>query len=81
MMSVTVFTQKSCASCGMLKKFLAYKNIKYEEVNLDEHPERRAEAQLLSGMLTVPITIVKKQDNSQKVIVGYNPAKLAPALA
>jgi glutaredoxin len=53
----------------------------YEEVNLDEHPHRQAEALQMSGAMTVPVTIVTKGDDTQEVVVGYNLAKLAPALA
>jgi glutaredoxin len=52
-----------------------------KEVNLDEHPQRQAEALELSGALTVPVTVVTKADESKEVIVGYNLAKLAPAVA
>lgn len=65
----------------MVKKFLTAKGHSYEEVNLDQNPERQAEAQALSGALTVPVTVVTKHDDSQEVIVGYNLSKLAPAVA
>jgi hypothetical protein len=48
---------------------------------LDEHPERQQEALAVSGALTVPVTVVTKQDDSREVVVGYNLAKLAPAVA
>jgi glutaredoxin len=53
----------------------------YEEVNLDDHPHRQAEALNISGAMTVPVTVVTKHDDSQEVIVGYNLARLAPAVA
>jgi hypothetical protein len=31
--------------------------------------------------MTTPVTVVTKHDDSQEVIVGYNLAKLAPAIA
>ena len=65
----------------MVKKYLDAKSHTYEVVNLDEQPHRQAEALQLSGSLTVPVTVVTKQDDSQEVVVGYNLAKLAPALA
>jgi len=65
----------------MVKKYLDAKAHTYEVVNLDEQPHRQAEALQLSGSLTVPVTVVTKQDDSQEVVVGYNLAKLAPALA
>jgi len=65
----------------MVKKYLGAKGMQYEEVNLDEHPHRQKEAFELTGQLTVPVTVVTKHDDSQEVVVGYNLAKLAPAIA
>jgi glutaredoxin 3 len=79
--NITIFTTNTCAYCAMVKKYLDAKGHGYEVVNLDEHPARQAEALQLSGALTVPVTVVTKQDDSQEVIVGYNLAKLAPAVA
>lgn len=79
--NITIFTTNTCAYCGMVKKYLGAKGIGYEEVNLDEHPHRQAEAMNLSGAMTTPVTVVTRQDDSQEVIVGYNLAKLAPAVA
>ncbi len=65
----------------MVKKWLGTKGISYEEVNLDTNPERQQEAFAASGQFAVPVTVVTKEDDSQEVIVGYNLAKLAPAIA
>ena len=64
----------------MVKKWLGAKGYSYEEVNLDQHPHRQAEAMEISGALTVPVTVVTRQDDSKEVIVGFNLAKLAPAV-
>jgi glutaredoxin 3 len=79
--NITIFTTNTCAYCAMVKKYLDAKGHGYDVVNLDDNPERQAEALKLSGALTVPITLVTKEDDSQEVIVGYNLAKLAPAVA
>ena len=65
----------------MVKKWLGAKGYQYEEVNLDAQPDRQQEAFALSGSLSVPVTVVTKVDDSQEVVVGYNLAKLAPAVA
>ncbi len=78
---ITIFTTNTCGYCQMVKKYLGAKGMIYEEVNLDDHPHRQAEALELSGALTVPVTVVTKQDESREVIVGYNLARLAPAVA
>ncbi len=77
---ITIFTTNTCAYCGMVKKWLDAKGHNYEVVNLDTNPERQAEALAISGALTVPVTVVTKHDDSKEVVVGFNLAKLAPAL-
>lgn len=79
--NITIFTTTTCAYCPMVKKWLATKGYSYSEVNLDQNPERQAEALALSGAMTVPVTVVTKQDDTKQVIVGFNLAKLAPAVA
>ncbi len=78
--NITIFTTNTCAYCVMVKRWLQTKGINYEEVNLDHQPERQAEAYAVSGQLAVPVTVVTKEDDSKEVIVGYNLAKLAPAV-
>lgn len=79
--NITIFTTNTCAYCGMVKKWLTSKGMSYEEVNLDANPERQKEALELSGALTVPVTVVTKEDDSQEVVVGFNLSRLAPAVA
>lgn len=79
--NITVFTTNTCTYCAMVKRFLDMKGKHYDIVNLDDNPERQAEAINMSGALTVPITVVTKDDDTQEVIVGYNLARLAPAIA
>jgi glutaredoxin 3 len=79
--NITIFTTNTCTYCGMVKRYLSAKNLSYDEVNVEEEPHRREEALRMSGALTVPITVVTKDDDTQEVIVGYNLARLAPAVA
>jgi glutaredoxin len=79
--NVTIFTTNTCSYCVMVKKYLTAKGVPYEEVNLDQNPERQAEATSISGAMTVPVTVITKDDDTRDVVVGYNLAKLAPAIA
>jgi glutaredoxin 3 len=79
--NITIFTTNTCSYCVMVKRYLDMKGQSYEVVNLDENPERQAEVHALSGALTVPITVVTKEDDSREVVIGYNLPKLAPAIA
>lgn len=78
--NITIFTTNTCAYCVMVKRWLGAKGFNYEEVNLDQNPDRQQEAFALSGSLSVPVTVVTKQDDSRQVVVGYNLAQLAPAI-
>jgi glutaredoxin len=80
--NITIFTTNTCSYCVMVKRFLDMKGKSYDVVNLDEHPERNQEAlEVSGGALTVPITVVTKDDDSKEVVVGYNLSRLAPAVA
>lgn len=79
--NITIFTTNTCAYCVMLKKYLTAKGMKFDVVNLDDNPDRQAEAFQISGALTVPITVITSDDDTKQVVVGYNLAKLSPAIA
>ncbi len=79
--NITIFTTNTCAYCVMVKKWLQAKGHAYDEVNLDSEPDRQKEAFELSGQLSVPITVITKDDDTKQVVVGYNLAQLAPAVA
>ena len=68
---LTIYTTTQCAYCKMVKQFLDLKGAKYEVINLDEHPEKQAEAMAMSGAMTVPVTT-----NGKAVVVGWNPSKI-----
>ena len=78
---ITIYTTNTCAYCVMVKKYLDNKGHAYEVVNLDEQPHHQQEALAISGALTVPVTVVEKEDDTQEVVVGFNLARLAPAVA
>lgn len=77
---VIVYTSNTCAQCKMVKKILAMKGHQYDEVNIDESPERHAELMQLSGQRLVPVTVIQDDAGSQSIITGYNPSQLMPAL-
>lgn len=79
--NIQIYTTNTCAYCVMVKKWLQSKGHQYEEINVEEQPDRQKEAYEISGQLAVPVTVVTKSDDSQEVIVGFNLSKLAPAVA
>lgn len=78
---ITIFTTNTCSYCGMVKRWLSSKGINYQEVNLEEHPDRQAEVFNMSGALTVPVTVVTRMDDTQEIVVGYNLSRLAPLVS
>lgn len=78
---VIIYTSNTCGQCKMVKKILSMKGHTYDEVNIDEAPDRRQEILQLSGQHRVPLTVVQDvATGSQSVITGYNPGQLMPAL-
>lgn len=78
---ITIFTTNTCSYCGMVKRWLSSKGINYKEVNLEEFPDRQAEVFSMSGSLTVPVTLITRQDDTQEIVVGYNLSRLAPLVS
>jgi glutaredoxin 3 len=78
---ITIYTTNTCAYCVMVKRWLQAKGMSYNEINLDENPDKQSEALELSGALSVPVTVVTKHDDSREVVIGYNLAQLAPAVS
>lgn len=68
---LTIYTRTTCAYCAMVKRLFDKKEVEYETVNLDEHPEREEEAYKLSGVVSVPVIT-----NGKDTVVGFQPTQL-----
>lgn len=79
--SVTIYTRTTCASCSMVKKFLDMKKQSYDVVNLDDEPAVADQVIAKSGARTVPVIIVQREDDTEDITIGWNPGKLAAAIA
>jgi glutaredoxin 3 len=51
---VVIYTMTVCPYCVVAKGLLKKKGVPFEEVNLDQHPERWQECETRSGLETVP---------------------------
>lgn len=81
---IKIYTTNTCAYCDAVKKLLDGKGLGYEVINLDEQPEKREEMMQLTTMMTVPVVAVTDDtdaDGLPKIVQGWNPAKLAEAVA
>mgnify|MGYP001967833860 CR=1 FL=1 len=64
---IKIYSTNWCPSCNWAKKFLDDKNIKYEEINIEEINMSRKDLQSLTGGSTVPQIVIKG-----KSIGGYD---------
>ena len=55
-MLITVWTKPNCIQCTMTKKEMDKRGIRYEELNLERHPEA-VEAFMEDGLLAAPIVV------------------------
>jgi len=80
MYKVTLYTTKTCPFCKMEKDYLDSQNIAYEEVFVDENPQRADEMIAISGQMGVPFTVIDKDDGSKVTILGFDKPRINQAL-
>ncbi len=78
--NITVYTTNACAYCMMVKKYLDSKGESYQVINLDEQPDQRDKVEAISGVKTVPVTVIEAENSEPSVTIGWNPSKLSAAL-
>lgn len=79
---ITIYTRTTCAYCATVKKYLDMKQKTYTVVNLDDEPALANEVIAKSGARTVPVIIVKDDTSgTENITIGWNPGKLAAAIA
>lgn len=54
MANVRMYTTATCPYCVRARDLLDQKQVPYEDIRIDDHPEKRAEMMALSGRRTVP---------------------------
>jgi GrxC family glutaredoxin len=67
---VTIYTTSYCPFCFRAKALLQAKQVEFEEIDVTEDPERRAEMEQLSQRRTVPQIFI-----NGKSIGGYDDAR------
>ena len=71
---MTIYSRESCSPCRQLKTYLDRKGITYEVKDVDQ-PENLKELLNLTGLATVPVTIIKDQ-----IIPGLNLKRISEAM-
>ncbi|VGZ47860.1 glutaredoxin [Streptococcus pyogenes] len=67
---ITVYSKNNCMQCKMTKKFLEQHGANFQEININEHPEKVDYVKSL-GFTSAPVI---EADNL--VFSGFQPAKL-----
>lgn len=67
---ITLYSKNNCMQCKMTKKFLEQHGANFQEINIDEHPEKVDYVKSL-GFTSAPVI---EADNL--VFSGFQPAKL-----
>lgn len=80
MPKVKIFTTTTCAYCHALKEYLEKKNVAYEEVNLDKHPEEVRTSVDTCGQMGVPCTHIIGDKGQEEAILGFDKARIDKAL-
>ncbi len=80
MTKIKIFTTTTCPYCHMLMSYLESKDVSYEEINLDQHPEEIRTSLDTCGQMGVPCTHIVKGDGEELNILGFNKVKIDEAL-
>ncbi|HEO4813044.1 TPA: glutaredoxin-like protein NrdH [Streptococcus agalactiae] len=70
MATITVFSKNNCMQCKMTKKFLDQRGADFEEINIDEKPEKIEYVKNL-GFSAAPVI-----EAGNVVFSGFQPSKL-----
>ena len=81
MSKVTVFSTTTCKYCKQVKDHLASKGVAFEEVLLDQTPERLQESIAISGTRSVPVTKIVANDGKAYGVIGNDPEAIDKILA
>lgn len=60
--------------------YLNSKNIQYEEILVDEHPDQAQKMIEISGQMGVPFTVIERDGGALVTILGFDQAKIDEAL-
>lgn len=70
MAKIRLFSKNNCMQCKMTKKFLEQNGAEFEEINIDEHPEK---IDYVKGLGFTAAPVIEAGDIT---FSGFQPAKL-----
>jgi mycoredoxin len=81
-MNITIYSTSTCGICHALMQWLDGKKIAYTKVIVDEDPSGMNDLfAVSSGAISVPYTVVKKDDGSEEKIAGFNQKQFTQVLS
>lgn len=80
MTKIKVYTTSTCPYCHALKDYLNQKGVKYEEINLNDHPEKVQAFVDECGSMGVPCSHITHDDGKTETILGFDQERLKKAL-
>ena len=75
-MTVKIYTTTHCPYCKMAKDYFKSKNIKFQEVNVEEDQAAAEEMVEKSGQMVVPVIEI-----DGKIIVGFDKKAIEAAIS
>jgi glutaredoxin 3 len=66
-MTVKVYSTPTCGWCAAVKKYLAFKNVAYEDIDVSKNPDAAMEMVRKSGQRGVPVL-----DIDGNIFVGFD---------
>lgn len=80
-MEITIYSTSQCAACHTLTGWLDKKGLTYTKKVTDENDEYMDEFMSLNdGMIGVPFTIIRNNNEIIAKVSGFNPGKMTKAL-
>ncbi len=75
-----MYTTKTCPFCKMQTEYLDNKNVTYERILVDEHPEEAQKMISISGQMGVPFTVIDKENGERVTILGFDKKRIDETL-
>lgn len=77
---IKIYSTKTCGYCRAEKKFLEQHDVPYKEIMVDSDEAAAREMIALSGQMGVPFTVIKKADDTEEHILGFDQRRLTAVL-
>ena len=73
---VKIYSTTTCPYCHMEKHYLKSKGVEFEDVLLDQNPDKVQEFIDTCGSMGVPCTHIIKDDGTEEIILGFDKHRL-----